>query len=880
VSGPYLDAGVPGVHAIYPSHRVSLWSAFHVLFVAEGFVAADEPVFLRWCRVFERALLDTPPFGLLKSNQHVLALWGLFVASQQAGPVRGPPPGATAFRSTYDPGTGTLTVDESDLAARLGAARLPGPGGTSIEATRLLKYVVAPYDGLVVVLLPPSAGGAELPGELDANPHGLTTGAPSYVAVTADPGWERVVVRALARCFGLGDEFSRADGTPPPDLEAIKAGFYANLLAGPLPAADKPPPEEFKWYRDLSFDARTQPVPVIPFGGSPPSPPRQIALFEGGGGYRSKVYRSAADCVMRRRIGGGADSPRQRPVPFCTVCDHFLMRAISGTDSRKVVYRLDRQETEYDRVEAWAQDETVTSFPVTRAKTGRTPNAAGPCWSYTIKAGPAIETGQRPYAGLLIEDLKLLGQTQSKAEPTVAKRIEYRDVVVFLDDGAVVPFDFAAAFANTSHPPRLVCTQNGRLSADLTTDYLRGLKLTLWDDLGGRCLVRLECTLVLQGENTDFDPGGQIFAVEFFPQIALTWHGTGSGRRVTQFQACVRLVLNNRGIRDPDPHGHAPPEDETVASLFTDTNLEGITDRDHQLDEGRSRAYPLSRWAFIFDYYKPHLATDTEVWAVYGPHADVDQLRSRRADRTGELTWPPGSATNVLHSRKVAGQGAYDNIHMHWSMAMDEADPQRGAMVHAPGCAEACFHLHWRYGYLVNVPIIPRNWRFKGWTGEGRGPGPGTPTSNTVLGAPLIPPNQDLWVAVTHPSTERSLPFGRVVGGDPLRAVNSSTTALDKFDKAVWYTVMIGDPREGARQVLLEQGMSLAYKYCWDATLLRMTGLYVQYRESLWGMDREELVHRNYSNIRWYFDTHGEATSEQIPPGGRPVGSGVPLEEL
>ncbi len=894
-----VAAATATVQQVWPPDEVQLESALSVLLVAEGYTAADEPAFAALCRQLVDALLDTPPFGLLRFHQGRLGVWRLFRASNQAGPAWGTVPGDTLLRSAYDHDSGTLELDETLLENLLEGTAIPGLDGTSRAAIGLCyPRWPPPRPGVVVVLVPQTAAGHPVTAELDAGPDGAAVG-PSYVATTVDAGWERVVVRALARAYGLADEFSLADPAhaAPEPWAVIAASVAPNLVAIPASPPTGRPSADLKWYTELSPLARLQPVVVVGYGQPEPAPAEQLQLFEGGGGYRSQIYRSAPDCMMRRMIGGGAISPRYDFIDFCTVCKRFLMRSIAGSTGTVEQVRLSRQQLEFDRVATadWEHDETVTSFPMPPRTETATTKSTGSWWGYTVKVGPAIEPGDSPsgppYGGMLIQDLQLLGQEpDSLAIPTVARRIEFRDVVAVLDDGDVRPFDFAAAFANTAAPPLFRYTSNGHVGAD--RNYLRGMKLTLHDDLGGRCRVTLELALVLKGEATDIDPGGVVYAVKLYPQMALSW-SRGSGQhppRVVRFRGCVRIVMSNRGKVDA-----APPE--SIASFFVDTNLAAPTSRRLETVEGgtvlEGTAFPTpSSWGAIFDYYKPHLQYDTEIYAVYGPLAGlVSATAGKRRTRQGRCAWPPGSSNDFV-VQKVRDQGAYDNIHLNWSMGPDPADPAGGPMIHAPGCAEACIHLHWRWGVLAGIPIVPNPYKvFHGWT---RGPSDGEPVAHDspyhqdlLNGSPLIPPNQDLHVAVTNPATRRSglVPaLSPVVPPvDPARAVATSSTPLDPAMKAIWYTVDVTDPREGQRQVLLEEGVSFAFRYNWDCFLFEVL-LWMVRRAEGWRLDgasKEHVAHEAYSYIRWYRDSTWNATSVQVPTGDVLVSPGsIALEEL
>jgi len=75
-------------------------------------------------------------------------------------------------------------------------------------------------------------------------------------------------------------------------------------------------------------------------------------------------------------------------------------------------------------------------------------------------------------------------------------------------------------------------------------------------------------------------------------------------------------------------------------------------------------------------------------------------------------------------------------------------------------------------------------------------------------GAPLIPPNQSLKVALSSPSATRNS------AGE----VGSSSASLATNKKMVWYTAEVQKSDEfplpaGQKQVILEQGIGFAYRF-------------------------------------------------------------------
>lgn len=108
----------------------------------------------------------------------------------------------------------------------------------------------------------------------------------------------------------------------------------------------------------------------------------------------------------------------------------------------------------------------------------------------------------------------------------------------------------------------------------------------------------------------------------------------------------------------------------------------------------------------------------------------VDRSKGART-KTGvrEVMIEDNSAYEDVSVEKVAGQGAFDNIHM----APEMVYQQRAAAM-APICQHDCLHMHWRWSKKFgDKPVL--------------GFSDGAPYSKP--GAPLIPENQDLSVSLT-----------------------------------------------------------------------------------------------------------------------------------
>jgi hypothetical protein len=735
-----------------------------------------------------------------------------------------------------------------------------------------------------VISLHKATGGDPIQGDL------LDPLDESYIAtaVSLDTNWTQVVLRVLGRALGLGDEFERDDTedesfVAPTIEQEIQLEIHANLIVGDAPSAG-PPSTDLRWYWFLTASERSRDLEIVPHpdpGAADRArytddPTSDVRLIEGGGGFRTGVWRSAQDCLMRREIGSDDLSPMVDDVGFCRVCVAYLTMFIFGMLEAPPYRDLHSQTLLIDDVTWSALSAPKTSgFPFSDSIPILAPD---PHWEASFEVGPAV-------GGLRFSGLECVAQPHSDRGEEVCEAIEFADLAVTFSDGTTAAFDMTSAFARGA---TFQTATSGKRSAN-DTNYAWGCKLTTEDDFGGTCRVRVELSLVVKHGFHDFEPGGIATAAKFYPQIAMTWFDGGT-RRVRSMTGTVKLVINNRMTRGAVDE----PWRGNVASLFTDSNLSIL---DSTLGRRKSILDGLPNWWLVFDYCRPNIRKEvcflaSRPWSV-----------GTWEWRAGYCTWPP-TTSSILTVGKHPGQVAYDNVHAHGMMHEDPNAPLGLAtdtvrpMVHAPACAEACFHLHWRWSafnyYLATLryyalrtlydgatssdaitkamavnphspmpvharllafypgiaglrdafgPPAPRAYQYLGW-GEQNG----RPVASIEPDAPLIPPNQMLHVAVTQPATTRS-------AVDAMRAlitgtdrVVDGTQVLDWAEKAIWYMVDIEDPVAGERQVILEQGCGFAYEYF-----------------GLPDIAEEMTFMAVYMSIRWHKDL--SPVQQQVPDG-------------
>jgi hypothetical protein len=289
-----------------------------------------------------------------------------------------------------------------------------------------------------------------------------------------------------------------------------------------------------------------------------------------------------------------------------------------------------------------------------------------------------------------------------------------------------------------------------------------GSRLTVTVPTHYVCVVT---SLVMCKEKNDFEPAGVLWAGRAFPHTSLM-----SSQALHRVEAGVSLTR-------PLTSAHAAPNmDPRIRNiLFTDTNESRLV-----LPIVGNVAPPY--WNYIFDYYKVNDIAPNE------EHVMVDRSLARRAiaGATQHLFVggpygmpPPAPAMSFLDYRplqpasmasnhpdhvfvymdvtfgKVAGQGAFDSIH--WAPGMKAypllvSDPAYSSSAWrpwlesipmAPFCEHDCLHTHWRWGESwQHAPdrIAPNKSLLGGFDARGR--------PYATIGAPMVPPNQDVRIKV------------------------------------------------------------------------------------------------------------------------------------
>jgi hypothetical protein len=264
-----------------------------------------------------------------------------------------------------------------------------------------------------------------------------------------------------------------------------------------------------------------------------------------------------------------------------------------------------------------------------------------------------------------------------------------------------------------------------------------------------------------------------------YPQIAMRVRSMTPGTNaVKSLGGAITLVANNADNTTFGQPFAGFLNGRLKTSLYAESNRAAVDGRKRSalrtaLVPGNESLLPAPYWSAVYDYVNVDLPAKASFVAV---NARADGGLGTTS-REKAKTWPAGQATaETVH--KLQRQGAYDALCIHPDFGTDDNGQQ---IIAAPICADFGLHLHWRRGTSWAGGPAPRN-IFRGW-GAGRlGQG-----AQSVLGAPVVPPNQHVDVEVTP-------------------AANQSTVTVK-------YSVTATEIVTGRWNVFLEQGLAFAFQY-------------------------------------------------------------------
>lgn len=276
--------------------------------------------------------------------------------------------------------------------------------------------------------------------------------------------------------------------------------------------------------------------------------------------------------------------------------------------------------------------------------------------------------------------------------------------------------DFLSDFM--ADPPEFEPREVG--SGERIRVYLRPVKFLF--------VVELICCEV----DNRFEPTGAGRVARFFPRSYLLANVPCSVRdATTRLLRCEHAQHCDHGQHGVPAEAQDGATHEYHSGLYADSNHAPIL---------KSNIPP--KWPHFFNYYS---FDDRRRYHVVKSRATGERQDSSSLMRFTKNPVDPFEPVLVV---KVPRQGAFDNVHIAPAMIAPEVIRRKrqegpdGAHWHtlekimmAPVCHHDCFHMHWRWG--AGLHQFEELRYLKGWNAEG---------AYREIGAPMIPPNQDLYI--------------------------------------------------------------------------------------------------------------------------------------
>jgi hypothetical protein len=263
--------------------------------------------------------------------------------------------------------------------------------------------------------------------------------------------------------------------------------------------------------------------------------------------------------------------------------------------------------------------------------------------------------------------------------------------------------------------------------------------------------VVVACSLTVCRESDDYQPGNPMGVGRLYPHVMVIANApldrVDAGVRVTRPKQMTMLDGSHAAHKEMLP--------QMGSLLVTDANSDCLVLSNIPTP---TTDPPCVFWANLFNYYVPdpfsHPAIQSQALHV------VKRLVTTSRNKVGLVSRDVGGITgrgnsaNAFRVTKMPRQGAFDNIHIAPKMHVTDsiarvengdghaafttyADWKMDQVTMAPFCAHDCLHFHWRW--TDNQNTEQGSW---GW-------GPTAP--NAVVGATMVPQNQDVFVAITAP---------------------------------------------------------------------------------------------------------------------------------
>lgn len=326
------------LNKLYPQNGEATYRySLSLIFIAEGYTASQKNQFFKDVSIAYDKLLAYDCLSNLKFRNNFFGVYSLFIPSSQTGiaPNKATAAGRSPFESYLD--SSGLHLNYSKVETVLESSFFNDNNDGSEVSKRLIVndqgVTKSLFPALPVFIFPNIATQI---GEIE----NLISNQYYFLATTLDNYYEQIVARSLLKLIGLGDEFELpgTDKRQPVDDTTGKMVDYVcpNLLYTTNPSGITLNSSVFKWKiffsesSSLSIGIHPHPAAIDTPDRTLPSIPLSyggIALWEGGGGYRKNIYRSAYDCLLRRRVGDSTLPVKAKRVGLCPICSTYLKKA-------------------------------------------------------------------------------------------------------------------------------------------------------------------------------------------------------------------------------------------------------------------------------------------------------------------------------------------------------------------------------------------------------------------------------------------------------------------------------------------------------------------------------------------------------------------------
>lgn len=327
---------MPSLRKIFPvsTVRSGFGGRMNVVILSEGYSTAQKRTFYEDCNVVIESLFEVYPFNMVKSSKRYLNFYSYFEASANSGPAINSPATSsrTLFESSLDTSTELLSFNNDLITSKIDTLTIyESDSDSEIFLSEIVNKNEEKFRTiLIIILLPETSGVASDGGEflMVENP----THYP-YLAFTNNGRVGQLVSNFIATRLGLLFEYD-LDGAGYLEYEVGEDDVMERFMSNNV-ALESQTEIDYgsMWYSILRKNQVGIPINIVP-NATPGSANRalpsypysseEVEFYEGANGYRTKLFRSAEDCIMRRKIGDLQLPLRKDMTCFCPLCRRYL----------------------------------------------------------------------------------------------------------------------------------------------------------------------------------------------------------------------------------------------------------------------------------------------------------------------------------------------------------------------------------------------------------------------------------------------------------------------------------------------------------------------------------------------------------------------------